>query len=336
MKRRYSHIVYTCLAVVILASCNPHYPDKNFEGSLGYVADDLRVPMLLAVNDSSLYGMGAFGGDEMSTDSIYVYAFYTPSPEVKGAPGKVDYRERMDAQDDEAIYCLVDDADSIGHGKRACLSSSTSFLHWADNDVAYYNGSYPKYCYKFFAYYLDGAVDMGNADALHRDSASVYYDIEIDGTQDLVCGYAELTEKQKRQSDLHIEGTCYTAETARRNLFPVFRMKHQLVGLKFGAEIGGACVKGVPYKGRFVVAADDVSEMGVEFDYDELTDFDVEGEELLLLLPEANQYDLQLQTNVGEVSATLVLDNGTFEAGHEYEVCIEDDGTIDVKLKSQK
>ena len=135
MKRRYSHIVYTCLAVVILASCNPHYPDKNFEGSLGYVADDLRVPMLLAVNDSSLYGMGAFGGDGMSTDSIYVYAFYTPSPEVKGAPGKVDYRERMDAQDDEAIYCLVDDADSIGHGKRACLSSSTSFLHWADNDV---------------------------------------------------------------------------------------------------------------------------------------------------------------------------------------------------------
>ncbi len=337
MKRRYLHIVYTYLTlVVILASCNSHYPDKNFGDGLGYVADDLRVPMLLAVNDSSLYGMGAFDKDGGSADSIYVYAFYTPSPEVKGAPGKVDYRERMDTQDDEAIYCLVDDADSIGHGKRACLSRSTLFLHWVDNEVTYYNGRYPKYCYRFFAYYLDGTVDMDNADALHRDSASVYYDIEIDGTQDLVCGYAELTEKQKQQFGTLLPKSCYTAETGRGDLYPVFRMKHQLVGLKFGAEVSCVCVKDVPYKGRFIVAADDVSEMGVEFDYDELTDFDVEGEELLLLLPEASQYDLQLQTNVGEFSVTLVLDNGVFEAGHEYEVCIEDDGIIEVKLKSQK
>ena len=198
MKGKYLHSIYISLVLALLVGCTIEYPQKDFFGVKGDVVYDntnLRVPILVAMDAAE----ETFDNEkEWANAIVNVYAFYTPT-DTEGAPDSVDYSERMDSQDEEKVYCLVDDNDDTdngnkGHGKQARLSKS-SLLQWKDGEV-YYNSTYPQYRYKFFAYYL------GNAEVtkLERDSDRVIYDtIKIDGTQDLMYACASLTEKQKER-----------------------------------------------------------------------------------------------------------------------------------------
>ena len=318
MKRIYLHIIHTCLAVALLAGCKSEYPHIEYEGDLGKVEFEnleFRVPIQVAINDplfdSYTRGMGAFDNvkDPVSTDEnwknadIYVYAFYSPDG-MAGTPSGINYGERMDSDNDEKIYCLVDDANNanIGHGKKARLNRDFgSFLQWTkedqqgDDNMVYYNSTYPQYRYKFFAYYLDNAADFSLAPERRADY--VAYDVEIDGTQDLMAGYASPTsaqlEKLTSTGNKHIlnnwKKLAYSAETGNIDLFPIFDMHHQLTYMKFflkadsivdvnGMKVLDPEVKNVrvenikitsPYRGKFVVAADDVNRLGVTFSSEE-------------------------------------------------------------------
>lgn len=325
MKGKYLHSIYISLVLALLVGCTIEYPQKDFFGVKGDVVYDntnLRVPILVAMDAAE----ETFDND---TAIVNVYAFYTPT-DTEGAPDTVDYSERMDSQDEEKVYCLVDDADKEGHGKQARLSRS-SLLQWKkDGDVVYYNSTYPQYRYKFFAYYLDSAVVTN----FERYSDRVIYDIEINGTQNLMCACASLTEKQKER--FGSLSNPYSANTGALGLFPTFKMKRQLASLHFVVKENSTSIKKIvitaPYKGRFVVAAADKKDMGITFDT-ETTDFtqSFKKEGAMFFLPAADNYVV----TIGDKNpAVLDVDDG-FKAGMAYtvEVKVNDSKNIEFEVK---
>lgn len=294
--------------MVMFASCRTDYPYKDFYGNLGYDNSNSRVPVVIATNDS-LYDA-----------DVYVYVFYTPT-NVGSAPVDVNYSARMDSQDNEQFYCLIDDAENgnLGHGKKACMNEDMPlFLQWEDNGIVYYNNVYPQHRYKFFAYTISDAADMNSSPVREHDY--VAYDIEINGTQDLACGYARVTEKQAQLFAGH-SLQVYSAETGRLDLFPVLHMEHQLVSLRFNlmpgcVAVSSVCVKDMPYRGRFVVAAEDEERMGVAFG-DETTDFTLSFENDVFL-PKEDCYEIQFEGSAESI--VLEMKDGGFKAGHKYMV----------------
>ena len=310
MRKIYTYIIFACLVMGALASCKPDYPYIEYEGDPGKVEFDnieSAVPIQVAISDplfeSYTRGIGAFdqlldgttGDDNWKNADIYVYAFYSPDG-MLGTPKDYNYGERMDSKDEEKIFCLVDDTndENIGHGKRARLNRDmTSFLQWKSDNMVYYSRAYPQYRYKFFAYHADDAFDASKTPNRRRDHVS--YDVRIDGTQDLMCGYATPTPAQLAQMSStgskhvlnNINELAYSTETGHQDLFPVFQMEHQLALVKFylkadsiidangntimdpEVEKGNVRIKNViitaPYHGEFVVAANDESKLGVTF-----------------------------------------------------------------------
>ena len=317
MKGKYLHSIYISLVLALLVGCTIEYPQKDFFGVKGDVVYDntnLRVPILVAMDAAE----ETFDNEEEWANAIVnVYAFYTPT-ETEGAPEAVDYSERMDSHDEEKVYCLVDDTDNDneGHGKQARLSRS-SLLQWENGDVVYYNSTYPQYRYRFFAYYL------GNAEVtkLERDSVRVIYDIEIDGTQDLMCGCATLTDKQKER--FGSLSNPYSANTGVLGLFPTFKMKRQLASLHFVVKEDSAegtsieeIVVTAPYRGQFVVAAADEKEMGITFDTD-TKDFSKPFEGgAKFYLPATRSYDVTITLADGRTFSSVLT--GNFENGQSY------------------
>ena len=301
MKRIYLHILYTCLAVILFAGCKSDYPDIEYDGDLGKVEfDDFSspIPIMVAIDDP-LYenitrGMGALSNleDKRAFDSLRVYAFYSPKG-VDNVYDHTSYSERMDSKDGENIYCLIDDADNagIGHGKKARMNyDAPSILEWTDGDNVYYSTSHPQARFRFFAYHVDDAADMGKAP--RREADYVAYDIEVDGTQDLMCSYAQptagqmanvpnLTSPSNKDFVNNLEKYTYSTVSASRELIPVFTMKHQMAYLRLFLKaervleeldpqidkmrVENVIIKGVHYQGEFVVAAEDPGRLGVTY-----------------------------------------------------------------------
>lgn len=336
MKGKYLHSIYISLVLALLVGCTIEYPQKDFFGVKGDVVYDntnLRVPILVAMDAAE----ETFDNEkEWANAIVNVYAFYTPT-DTEGAPDSVDYSERMDSQDEEKVYCLVDDTDNDneGHGKQARLSRS-SLLQWKkDGDVVYYNSTYPQYRYKFFAYYLDSAVVTN----FERYSDRVIYDIEINGTQNLMCACASLTEKQKER--FGSLSNSYSANTGALGLFPTFKMKRQLASLHFAlsddSAKGDSIIRNVvitaPYKGRFVVAAADETKMGITFDTDTTFSKPFEGG-AKFYLPATESYAVTIQLSGDTIQAVLDVDDG-FKAGMAYtvEVKVNDSKNIEFEVK---
>lgn len=312
MKGKYLHSIYISLVLALLVGCTIEYPQKDFFGVKGDVVYDntnLRVPILVAMDAAE----ETFDNEEEWANAIVnVYAFYTPT-DTEGAPDSVDYSERMDSQDEEKVYCLVDD-NNKGHGKQARLSKS-SLLQWEDGDVVYYNSTYPQYRYKFFAYYLDSAVVTN----FERYSDRVIYDIEINGTQNLMCACASLTEKQKER--FGSLSNSYSANTGALGLFPTFKMERQLASLHFVVKENSTSIEKIvitaPYKGRFVVAAADKKDMGITFDTDTTFSKPFEGG-AKFYLPATESYEVSIITLADDTLSSMLTEN--FENGQSYTV----------------
>ena len=406
MKRIYSHIIYTCLTIILLAGCKSDYPYIEYEGNPGKVEFgniESLIPIMVAIDDP-LYknhtrGVGIFGNaaDENLTKDIHVYAFYTPEG-IAGVPSHSDYNARMDSKDYDKYLCLIDDTENegIGHGKRARLNQNMpSFLQWADSGNVYYNNTYPQYRYKFFAYHIDDAAEMNNAPNRYADYVS--YDIEIDGTQDLMCGFARPTNQQLEKIESlsspsnkdfinNLEELTYSTESARRDLIPVFNMEHHLTYIKFKLKadrddggyldsteykkihVRNIIIKDIPYKGEFIVAAEDTNQLGITFSTNHLTNFyiptrDKDGflvkgndkgflEPLIpdtilqdvgagFLLPPAKKYALEMDYYIENehnkeerFQIFNLIRNKGFEAGNQYEVTINVQGFRKIFLQS--
>lgn len=313
MKRRHTYAIGAYLAATLIIGCKSEYPHIEYEGDLGevtYENIEAPVPIIVAVNDpiyvSYTRGAGVFddldeehnSNDKWWGADFYVYAFYTPN----GLPGTpqsaADYKAKMGSDSEEMPpFCLIDDAQEgeKGHGKLARLDKNKeSFLHWVNDDKIYYNKTHQQCRYKFFAYYLDDAATDPSTSLIkspERTSDRVTYDIEIDGTQDLMCGYASPTEIQIEnltkagEKDIvnNIDALAYSTTTGNRDLFPIFHMKHQLTYLKFYVKAGSTNgiidpeasnveIKNISImtqtKGKFTVAAEDETNMKATFQGD--------------------------------------------------------------------
>ena len=394
MKRIYSYIIYiTCLTAVLLAGCESKYPYIEYEGNPGKVEFDnfeSLMPIRIAIDDplyeSHTRGTGASDKDMDSIGDIRIYAFYTPT-EIHNEPDCADYSKRMSSEEDENIYCLVDDSnnENIGHGKKAHLYRGVSpFLKWTDFDEVYYSNIHPQARYQFFAYHVDDATDMTKSPNRYADY--VAYEINIDGTQDLMYSYAQPTSEQLSQiKDLtnpsnktffnNIDKLTYSTESALRDLIPTFKMEHQLAYVKFflkAEKVGGVdtldaevekvrvkniIIKNVPFKGEFIVAAEDTDRLGIAFTSDSTHYYmpmkNIDGSVVPgnsngftpltpdtigcwvgagILLPPAMKYTLEMDCYIEEGEGKdnsgynqefhLSLTEG-FKAGHQYEVTIK-------------
>lgn len=304
-----------CVVSFTLSGCRQHYPGIEYDGledDIGVDYKEGKVPVYVAVNDPlfehyTTRGVGAFDdlkNNETSDQKWWeadfrVYAFLRRS--FNGYGGDLDYTERMNPSDDDCL-CLIDDTGtdgSNGHGRKANLHKEQSvFLEWSDEDEIYYNDTYQYYAYRFFAYYLDDAYDFSEGPTV-RSKDCISYDFTIDGTQDLMCGYATLTDAQIAEAETfdsdekdneffadNIKDLAFSKATGNRSIHPVFSMKHKLAYLKFflkagrvttnngveevDSEIANVHIRNISIsaltKGTMVVASDDTSRVGVTFD----------------------------------------------------------------------
>ena len=182
-------------------------------------------------------------------------------------------------RDEEKLNCLVD-----GYSYYAGLSShldNNSGLEPVVNTPLTY-GTYQDVGYNFFAYVSDDL--SASSSTVHRTRDSIYYDVTLDGTQDVMCGYApKLTEQvlddrysqvkmtpAERSRVLNIGN--YSTYAAHRNIDPYVDVFHQLTRLQFRAFAGDETSTGTtidsifveaPNTGKLIVAHRDPTKVGL-------------------------------------------------------------------------
>lgn len=222
---------------------------------------------------------------------------YTMTPAPGGKP------------DDEKLNCLMDGPNFYEGFKTTLDEKGGMYLDYdelpkdnEDGNNLYYDNIKTKQFYypnvqdvgyNFFCYSIDDVNSTGSA-YVHRTPESIWYDLKIDGTQDIMCGYAPhpteddftsgtgrynritLTDAEKRRI-LDIGNYCTYA--GHRNIHPFIAMRHQLTRLEFVAYPGekeadyvtiDQVIVYAPNTGKLVVADRDTSKIG--FTPDVVTD----------------------------------------------------------------
>lgn len=214
---------------------------------------------------------------------FFVYAFKRNNP----------YGFNITRKEDKEI-CLVDgscgtqaeyadvypDEMLEGHGKWAYYNGNGSFVNWlfTDKDKLYYSKQSPNAPYDFFAYHHDGAA----SGPMSRTTERISFPVTIDGSQDLMCGMASLSKEQLKlinsmtdeEEKQKIKEFHYSTYTGKRNIWPVFQLRHQMAYIRFNLVAGNAY--GDPVRvhevalethtqGTFVVVSRDKNALGATF-----------------------------------------------------------------------
>ena len=304
-----SKMLFSGAALLVLASCSESYPGIDYDKTQGNKGienqeggDKENVPVMVFVNEQNIFavktrGVGPFepadryNEERLSNSTFYVYAFrdgnYDKGPEELRRPTDYTY-SRWNAPnvsghaiDYDNMHCLLDGQNySEGWPMALHPHGSGRFEYKGDLETPYYSRTYPGVPYNFFAYYWDDITPK----AVHRTADGISYDIEIDGSQDLMCGYApnlkeeidkgfdsryydiwnSLTSDEKR-AILNAGGYC--AQAANHGIHPSVDIKHCLTQLTFTAYPGNesssrVTIEGVTvkskYKGTFTVAATEI------------------------------------------------------------------------------
>ncbi|WP_448779322.1 hypothetical protein [Bacteroides congonensis] len=200
------------------------------------------VPILLSLGMSDFQiltrgsgevnnGNGAKFWDDVR---FYVYAF-NQDPETDLS------KPWSEANEDN---CLLDghrggreNAQNSDHGKEVGVKKEDSnlMLFYPDDDSQkiYYNMKNTNLPYNFFAYYLDDC----KRNEFHREKDHIYYDVEIDGRNDLMSAWANPeVQKDKYEGNPYrdkILDRAFSAYSANHGLNPVFQLQHHLVLLRF-------------------------------------------------------------------------------------------------------
>lgn len=182
-------------------------------------------------------------------------------------------------QDEEKLNCLVDGY-SYYTGVSSHLDDKSGLIAEVKNPLFY--GTYQDVGYNFFAYVIDDLESSANT--VHRSQDSIYYDVTLDGTQDVMCGYApKLTDEvlkarydqvvltdAERNRILNIGN--YSTYAAHRNIDPYVDVYHQLTRLEFRAFAGDETASNTtidsvyveaPNTGKLIVAHRDPSRVGL-------------------------------------------------------------------------
>ena len=248
-------------------------------------------------------------GQRISDGTFFVYAFRRDNP------NGMTYAHRR-AEDADRRYCLIDGSlDEISaeecaalgltaeqcklHGKRAAYAGNGSFINWKSSGyIPYYNLQEEFDAFNFFAYYYDNA----KTGEVKREADRICFDVTVDGSQDLMCAaasdlktliedvengrkiatdYSEQADRLKQlgADERQLMRSCYYGTyTARRNIWPIIRMKHQLSYVKLKFYPASKSTEDIVYitgvwiecvnKGVFTVAASDPANIGVYFPAD--------------------------------------------------------------------
>ena len=223
-------LAYTLFLTSLFCGC----VDDSYMGAMGESSDtgNQSIPVVVSLGDSSgglVKGSGAIDNSrEWEDKHIYVYAF-----------GKGEDVSFASTSRDEQYECLMDGtlaSSGSPAGRKAVLEANDSYARWVDGkEVFYPYGKYRKMTYDFFAYYLDDA--KVSASEYVRNDTTIVLHTEIDGSQDLMSGKAELTDEQLKlftgeELEL-VKENAYGYYTAQRNIIPTFCLKHHLARLEF-------------------------------------------------------------------------------------------------------
>ena len=185
-------------------------------------------------------------------------------------------------RDEEKLNCLVDGY-SYYAGLSSHLDNNSGLAPEVKNPLCY--GTYQDVGYNFFAYVSDDLEASGST--VHRTRDSIYYDVTLNGTQDVMCGYApKLTAEVLDERYSQVELTPaersrvlnignYSTYAAHRNIDPYVDVFHMLTRLQFRAYPGDETATGTtidsiyveaPNKGKFIVAHRDPTKVGLYLD----------------------------------------------------------------------
>ena len=185
-------------------------------------------------------------------------------------------------RDEEKLNCLLDDY-SYYSGIHSHLDDRSGLALMSRGPLYY--GTYQDVGYNFFAYVIDDLES--SASTVHRTRDSIYYDVVLDGTQDIMCGKApKLTAELLDDRYSQVELTAaernrilnignYSTYAAHRKIDPYVDVYHQLTQLKFRAYAGDETADSVtidsiyveaPTTGKLIVAHRDPSRVGLYLD----------------------------------------------------------------------
>ena len=323
MKYNFRHIaLFAFTALCFMGCAGESYPGLEYDRAVsediinnesGLTTPD-GVPVEVFVSPqrfvtTTTRGLGPFivpdSMDAISTEDSIRYSnryakslFYTfafrDTPDDQGAlTYQPDFTKHSNDKNDGKVNCLVDagdkpygmpgmlDADHSGriHMKRAGLRLDTTM---------YYGNRYKDVGYNFFVYHVD---DMPLDGKMHRDETGVWYDVDLDGTRDIMAGaaplltpevldtvYAEISKNLTREERDHILNIGnYSDFAAQRGIHPYVPLKHQLARLQFRAfPADRSCdsvfiekieIEGL-HSGKLYVAAPDPDAIGFRMDDD--------------------------------------------------------------------
>lgn len=355
LKRTY-HAILLLAALMAVYGCGnlytgdevPSLPDTpdNPDGP-EHPLEYEEVPVMLTFTDPSYTvftrGQGSFddkstvlGNRNWSNARFYVYAFRSDNP-----TGMTFATTR---KDDKEI-CLIDGSTQstpdMQHGRLARLNENDggAFFSWIDDsEPLYYSSLGQINPFNFFAYYIDDAI-AGN---FQRTAEDIRFDVEIDGTQDLLGSVASPTAEQLANIEAltdenernNVKKYLYSTYTAHRNFHPVLAMKHYMSRLKFqmfpgGKENDSIYVQSVKIesltKGTFTVAAKDTATIGVHFPND--------GAKKDLILCDTTGLPLQRDSFLVQMTEADKLESSVYNRHH---VKLGEDALLVVPAESYK
>ncbi len=317
MKQRLRHIAALLTITCMLCACSSDsYPGVEYEYETSGEATNLEEAkatalgskLRLFINEQSFFsgsslnetrGTGPFVVPDTTladknhySKSVFRIFAFRDRPDSQGPLDYTpDYTMRAGDLNDGNKNCLVDGGSEYTQGLKVHLKSDhTGELALMTNNFKYdsilhYSEHYADIGYNFFAYHIDDAV-ISNA---QRESARIYYDFDIDGTQDIMTGFSKrLTAKTLAERHSKVELTPeerykvlnignYSSYSSMLNIHPIIDMKRALTRLQFRAYPADRSCDSVfidsisiesRYHGRITVAARDSNEIGVSFTED--------------------------------------------------------------------
>lgn len=299
-------VMSAAASLMVLAACTDSYPTliHNDGSTIGNDEVYDRVPLMMFVNEQDYFsiiatrGTGVFDDEhagKLANSLFYVYAFRAAEDADGNIVHNTDYRETSSggtASDQDrltAADCLLDGADYNFGMPTKLTADRNGTLEPQTTQKLYFSSAFQDVGYDFFVYHIDDFEPT--AANTHREADRIYYDLEIDGSQDIMSGMApKLTRdvldekirdgkltitKSDQEQILDIGNYCTFA--AHRGVYPVMAMKHRLTRMQFLAYPGdesadNVVIKGISvesrYRGRLTVAARNTDETGIEFDSD--------------------------------------------------------------------
>lgn len=310
------------IATSLLMACSESYPGLEYDLTQGNGTIENqdswseKTPIKVFVNEQDIFivkdngtrGMGAFDSNDttnlarLNNATFYALAFrdgqYTQGS-IDELKNPTDFRwwshEDSNGPRSFSDYmvnnnCLLDGPDYNLGLPMYLLPEGAGMLHTARDvteevDEYYYSPVNQQVPYNFFAYYLDDIQPT----KVNRTEESFSYDIEIDGSQDLMCGAAPNLIDEIRNGNLGNKWNFLSADekrtieniggyctfTANRGIHPEVKMVHLLTRLSFELypadesaneiEIDSVNVES-RYKGNLTVAARSIDNIGIEWD----------------------------------------------------------------------